>query len=104
MNGMITLANYLKRTWAGVFFFTLFIWFAFHLWQGERGYYSYKKFMSEHTGKEQEYANLKQQRKQLENKVKHLRPSSIDPDLLDERVRVMLKQMGEDEYLLPVQY
>lgn len=101
---MISLVNYLKRTWAGVFFFTLFIWFAFHLWQGDRGYYSYKQSQAEHIAKQYEYTALKQRRQSLENKVKHMRPASIDQDLLDERVRIMLNRMEQSEYLLPISH
>lgn len=99
---MFSLLNYLQRTWAGVFFFTLFIWFAFHLWQGDRGYYSFKQSQVERTVKEQEYAELKIKREKLENNVRHLRSTSLDPDLLDERTRIMLNRMESNEYILPV--
>lgn len=101
MNGVLNIAGYLQRTWAGVLFFTLFIWFAFHLVHGERGYYALKSYQSEYVEKEKQYTALKEKRETLETKVKHLRPGSIDPDLLDEQVRIMLNRMGEDEYILP---
>ncbi len=101
---MFSLLNYMKRTWAGVFFFTLFVWFGFHLWQGDRGYYSYKQSQDIKIQKEQEYAALKTKREKLENRVKHLRPTSLDADLLDERVRIMLNRMDDHEYLLPIKH
>ena len=97
---MISLANYLGKTWAGVLFFTLFLWFTFHLLQGDRGYYSYKTFSQQHIELQAEYAELKTQRQKLENKVHRMRDGSIDPDLLDEQTRIMLNRFETNEYIL----
>lgn len=101
MNSVLNIAGYLRRTWAGVLFFTLFLWFAFHLVQGERGYYALKSYQAEYVEQEKVYTALNIERETLETKVKNLRPGSIDPDLLDEQVRIMLNRMGEHEYILP---
>ena len=101
MNSVFNIAGYFRRTWAGVLFFTLFLWFAFHLVQGERGYYALKTFESEYVERNKVYVALNEERQALETKVKNLRPGSIDPDLLDEQVRIMLNHMGEHEYILP---
>jgi len=91
---------YLKRVWIGVFFFTLFCSFAFHMVQGDRGYISYKNLKEQQLKKQAEYASLKATRVHLERRVKHLRPQSLDLDLLDEQARSTLYQMGENEFIL----
>ena len=100
MSSMISLANYLRKTWAGVLFFTLFLWFSFHLLQGDRGYYSYKSSEQQLVTMQGEYAALKIRREKLENRVQRMRSNSLDPDLLDEQARIMLNRFDENEYIL----
>ena len=100
MSSMISLANYLGKTWASVLFFTLFIWFAFHLIQGDRGFYSYEHYQAERAAMQAEYVTLKGNREKIENRVHRLRSQSLDKDLLDQQARHMLNQFGENEYIL----
>lgn len=47
-----------------------------------------------------QYDDLHKQRQALENKVTMLRPGSIDPDLLEERARVVLGYQHPDEIMV----
>lgn len=47
-----------------------------------------------------QYDDLHKQRQTLENKVAMLRPGSIDPDLLEERARIMLGYQHPDELVV----
>ena len=45
-------------------------------------------------------AVLNEQKTQLEHRVGLLRPNSLDPDLLEERARVVLNYARDDEMLV----
>jgi cell division protein FtsB len=47
-----------------------------------------------------EYSKLKFQRKELEHRVSLLHPDSLDPDMLDERARVMLNYGLKDDIVI----
>ena len=47
-----------------------------------------------------EFSSIKAQRMAMENKVQLLHPDSLDPDMLDERARVMLNYGFEDEIII----
>ena len=100
MRNVLNIAGYLKRVWAGVLFFTLFCSFAFQMVNGDRGYISYKNLKKERLELQAEYADLKSERVRLETRVKHLRPQSLDLDLLDQQVRIMLNRMGGNEFII----
>ncbi len=70
--------------------FGLFVYFAYHLLHGDRGYFALKGLEKKLVVAEAKYAEKKEQRTSLENRVKLLRPDSLDLDLLDERARVVL--------------
>jgi cell division protein FtsB len=63
---------------------------AYHAIQGERGIIAYWRLSKQ---VEQARANLDEvadERAKLENRVRLLHPQSLDPDMLEERARVML--------------
>lgn len=63
----------------------------FHALHGERGIYAYIRDKRELANLQTELAQTKAQREQVELRVKHMRDSSLDLDLLDEQMR---RQMG----------
>lgn len=80
--------------------FCLCFYFSYHVVSGER---SYLRLMSLERGIQrltQQQDDLSGQRKALENKVAMLRPGSIDPDLLEERARVVLGYHHPDEIVV----
>jgi len=84
----------------GIFSFTICLYFAYHLVYGEMGYFSMKKIDATLNESKKEYDDLKQERVGLENRVKRLRPDSLDLDVLDERSRDVLGYVKEDEVIL----
>ena len=70
--------------------FGLFAYFAYHLLHGDQGYFALKGLEKKLVTAEAKYEDKKEQRTALENRVKLLRPDSLDLDLLDERARVVL--------------
>lgn len=68
----------------------LLAFFGWHATKGPRGF-SYTERLEERTAQlQQQRDTVEQQRKQVDMRVTHLRPESIDPDLLDEEVRKTL--------------
>lgn len=75
---------------ATLFSFGLFMYFTFHLMHGDRGYFALRGVNQKLATAEQKHARLLDERLVLENRVKLLRPGSLDLDMLDERARVVL--------------
>lgn len=70
--------------------FGLFFYFAYHLAHGDRGYFAWKGLQQKLTEAETQYDKKLAERQALENRVKLLRPDSLDLDMLDERARTVL--------------
>lgn len=66
-------------------------YFAWHAFEGQRGYPYRDRLVAEAAVLTQKRDALLAGRQTLENKVALLRPESIDPDLLDELARGMLE-------------
>ncbi len=77
--------------------FGLFFYFAYHLMHGDRGYFAWKGLQQKLTVAETQYDAKLAERQALENRVKLLRPDSLDLDMLDERARVVLGFVKPDE-------
>lgn len=79
----------------------LFLYFSYHLIQGERSYMRFVSLSQSVESLEQKTSNLKDQREQLEAKVAMMRPGSVNRDLLEERARVVLgfRRDGEKDLL-----
>lgn len=82
--------NRISHLLASVLSFGLFVYFAYHLLHGDQGYFALKGLEKKLAVAERKYEDKVEQRTALENRVKLLRPDSLDLDLLDERARVVL--------------
>ena len=65
-------------------------YFAYHAIQGDRGLMAWARLSLEVETSLGEREDLARRRGALEHRVKLLHPESLDPDILDERARVML--------------
>ena len=65
-------------------------YFAYHAIQGDRGLMAWARLSLEVETSRGEREDLARRRAALEHRVKLLHPESLDPDMLDERARVML--------------
>jgi cell division protein FtsB len=78
----------------------LLAYFAYHAIQGDRGLFAW---MALNQQLKQTHAlgdAVAAQRSEPENRVERLSSASLDPDLLDERVRAMLNYAHEDEVVI----
>ena len=75
-------------------------YFGYHAVYGQRGFLAYLDVSREKAALEQELATLQDRRERLEARVAILRPESLDPDLLDERIRAVLGYAETDEIVI----
>ncbi len=75
-------------------------YFVFHTIEGDRGLFAYLKLSSQLADARAQLEELAAQRKTLEHRVSLLRSDHLDPDLLDERSRLMLFLARPDEMVI----
>jgi len=75
-------------------------YFAFHAIRGERGIIALRQLSLQVDSAQQMYNKIKTQRKKLEHTVLLLHPDSLDPDMLDERARLMLNYGYENDIVI----
>jgi cell division protein FtsB len=78
----------------------LLAYFAYHAIQGDRGLFAWMALNQQLKQTHALADAVGAQRAELENRVERLSSASLDPDLLDERVRVMLNYAGQDEVVI----
>lgn len=78
-------------------------YFGYHAIQGEHGVLAWLQLEKDLRIAEANAAVLAVERQELEHRVQLLRPNSLDPDLLEERARLVLNygRAGEMLVLLP---
>lgn len=70
-------------------------YFAYHTVEGDRGVLAYLRLHNELLEAEMRLAKVASERQEMERRVLLLRPDHLDPDMLEERARIMLN-MGHD--------
>lgn len=70
-------------------------YFAYHTVEGDRGVLAYFRLQGEILDAEMRLARISSERAEMEHRVQLLRPDHLDPDMLEERARIMLN-MGRD--------
>ena len=79
---------------------TLILYLTFHILQGERGLIAYWQINREVSAAKAIRNLLLKEKAILENRVNLLSPKSLDPDMLEERVRVMLGYSKPNETII----
>ena len=75
-------------------------YFIFHFINGSRGLISYFEIQDELEQKREQLATLKRDAGALENRVRLMRDGQVDPDMLEEQAKILIKMYAKDEYLL----
>ncbi len=70
-------------------------YFAYHTVEGDRGVLAYLRLHNEIQIAEMRLSRVSSERQEMEHRVLLLRPDHLDPDMLEERARIMLN-MGRD--------
>ena len=75
-------------------------YFVYHAVQGERGLLAWRQVDQQIAGAEATLAEVQVVHERLARRVSLLEPASIDPDMLDERARIMLNLVHADELVV----
>ncbi|MCG8512197.1 MAG: septum formation initiator family protein [Rhodospirillales bacterium] len=75
-------------------------YFAFHAVQGDRGMIAWWNLKQRVAAARAALTDITAHRKLIEHRVGLLHPNSLDPDMLDERVRRMLNYGHADEIII----
>ena len=75
-------------------------YFVFHVFHGERGLMAWAQLRQQVVEVQGTAKAVAAERHYLESKVRLLHPESLDPDMLDERARVMLNFGHPDEIII----
>ena len=75
-------------------------YFVFHVFHGDRGLIAWAQLRQQVVEVEATAKAMAAERQYLENTVRLLHPESLDPDMLDERARLMLNFGHPDELVI----
>ncbi|MDA8231745.1 MAG: septum formation initiator family protein [Magnetospirillum sp.] len=76
------------------------VYFVYHTLEGDRGVLAWMRLRGQIAQAEAKLATVSAERQQLEHKVLLLRPDHLDPDMLEERARIMLDMGHDDEVVV----
>ena len=79
---------------------TVVVYFAYHAVQGDRGLLALGTLRGEVNTLQAEVLDVRNARFGLEKNVHMLRPETVDPDLLEERARLLLGFGKPDEWIV----
>jgi len=74
-------------------------YFGYHVVHGERGLLAWWQLRERISSARKSLADIQGERAVLENHVRLLHPESLDPDMLEERARVMLNYGRADDII-----
>lgn len=74
--------------------------FAWHAWEGPRGFRFNEKLKSQSAQLTDDLATIQKRRTSFEQRVSLLRPESVDPDMLDEMARSTLDVAKPNELIV----
>lgn len=78
----------------------LLAYFSYHMVQGDHGLLSLLQLRTKVEQANTLRAGLQAERHQMESRVALLRPDNLDPDMLEERARVMLNFAHPNEIVI----
>lgn len=76
---------------------TILFYFLFHTLHGERGLMTWLALNQQIKESKIELSRVSSERSKLSNKINYLRLTSLDPDLLEERIRQVLNYGHEND-------
>ncbi len=100
MKHLIEQRYLLRHNLLAIIGFCLCLYFSYHIIFGERSIIRLMTLERSVSKVSTQYNGLREERSALESKVVRLRSGSLDPDLLEERVRYVLGYVHPDEHVL----
>lgn len=102
MTSSVEFQKRLRHAIAPVLGACVFGYFAYHAVQGERGILAWLHIGQQLAENRATLDGLIAEREDIQRRVALLSPNSLDPDLLDERARIMLNVAEPDDRLVIV--
>lgn len=90
----------IRQNLLSIFCFCLSIYFTYHAAFGTRSYFRLLTLEKDTASLSTLYDDLHNQRLAIEDRVVRLRPASLDADLLEERIRLVLGYNRANEKIL----
>ena len=100
MNALNDIFDKLKKSGLLIVFGIFSVYFAINAIKGDRGFFRYLYLKSKVEAAQQERARYLAIKRDLEHKVAMLSENSLDLDYLEERARIVLNMVGDDEYVI----
>lgn len=100
MRKLIAHRYVIRQNWLAIISFCLLCYFSYHAVLGERSYIRLMSLERQIDRVSMTYDDLHGQRVALEGKVIKMRPSSLDKDLLEERVHHVLGYYHGDSQII----
>lgn len=85
---------------ASIFGVAVIAYFAYHAVEGDRGLRAYFALSLQTELARAERDDLRATRQAVEQRVNLLKPGSLDLDMLDERARIVLNKVHEDDVVI----
>ena len=90
MNLIVEFRNRARHVFGSMLAVSAVIYFAYHAVNGDRGLMAWLELQDKVAAAETWAGTIAAERRGIENRVKLLYPESLDPDMLEERARIML--------------
>ena len=100
MNTLNDIVNRLKKSGFLIVFGVCSFYFVVNAIKGDRGIFRYLYLKGKVEAALQERERYAAQKKDLEHKVAMLSDQSLDLDYLEERARIVLNMVKDDEYVI----
>ncbi|MGD9638986.1 MAG: septum formation initiator family protein [Alphaproteobacteria bacterium] len=100
MQLLAELKNRIRSIIAPFFCGVMFVYFGYHAVSGDRGLFRWLALRQDLAQTQRIATNVSKEKQDLEKKVAHLSPESLDLDMLDECARKILNLRGENELVI----
>jgi cell division protein FtsB len=100
MSALVHIRSRFRQAIVPILGTVLVIYFSYHMVQGDHGLIAYMSLQAKVDQAEARYAQVHAERVGLERRVALLRPDNLDPDMIEERARIMLDFVGGDEIVI----
>ncbi len=78
----------------------IMLYYGYHAIYGAHGFITGVDFDKRISHKEQQLGELVSQRQEIEQRIELMKPGQVDPDILDERLRMLLGYGRTDEIVI----
>jgi cell division protein FtsB len=101
MNLLVELKNRARHVVGPLLGVSAVIYFAYHAVNGDRGLMAWLELKDRVQAAEEAAETVALQRRKVETRVRLLHPDSLDPDMIEERARIMLNFAYADDVVIP---